>query len=340
MSAETTPTSVTSAMSRPLATRLVPTRTSVRPAGEVVEDAVRGALALDDVPVETADAQPREPLADLPLHALRPAAQVADPRRRRTTGSGWRWARPARSGGSAAWSRPGDTRAGGRSPGRPARCRSPGTATTDAVPRRLRTRIARSPPAVSRSASASASASESTLRFPAASSARMSTAVTPGLRARRPHRQHRAPVPARPGVAHRLHRGRRRPEHHRRPGQPAQLHRRVACLEARRPVALVGRVVLLVHDDQPDVRERREQGRPRPDHEVDVAAPGSGATRRRARPRPARSAGRRSRTGSSARSRSTIGVASAISGTSSRPAARRRARRRSPRRRSRSCRRR
>ena len=82
MSAETTPTSVTSAMSRPLATRLVPTSTSDPARGEVVQDAVRGALALDDVAVQAADPQRREPLADLALHALRAAAQVADPRRR------------------------------------------------------------------------------------------------------------------------------------------------------------------------------------------------------------------------------------------------------------------
>ena len=90
MSADTTPTSVTSGTSRPLATRLVPTRTSRRPAGERIEHALRGALALDDVAIEPADAQLREPLADLALDPLRAAAEVADPRRRagRAAGGG------------------------------------------------------------------------------------------------------------------------------------------------------------------------------------------------------------------------------------------------------------
>ena len=49
---ETTPTSVTDGMSRPLVTRLVPTRTSSRPVGERVDDPLRGAAMLDDVAVE------------------------------------------------------------------------------------------------------------------------------------------------------------------------------------------------------------------------------------------------------------------------------------------------
>ena len=57
MSAETTPTSVTSAMSRPLATRLVPDQHVDPAGGEGVEDPVGGALALDDVAVQPPDPQ-------------------------------------------------------------------------------------------------------------------------------------------------------------------------------------------------------------------------------------------------------------------------------------------
>ena len=69
-------------MSRPLATRLVPTRTSSRPSRECVDDPLGGTLALDDVAVEPADAQTREALADLALDTFRAATEVADPRRR------------------------------------------------------------------------------------------------------------------------------------------------------------------------------------------------------------------------------------------------------------------
>ena len=72
-------------------------------------------------------------------------------------------------------------------------------------------------------------------------------------------------------MAHRLDGRRRRAEDHRGTREPAELQRRVAGLEPGRPVALVGRVVLLVHHDQADVRQRREQGRPRPDDEVRLA---------------------------------------------------------------------
>ena len=72
---------------------------------------------------------------------------------------------------------------------------------------------------------------------------------------------------------HALDRGRGRAEDERRAGQLGQPDRRVAGLEPGRPVALVGRVVLLVDDDQPDVGERRHDRQPRPDHDVDVARP-------------------------------------------------------------------
>src|SRR6185503_10820740 len=48
--------------------------------GERIDDPFRRALALDDVPIEAADTQRREPLAHLALDALGAAAEVADAR--------------------------------------------------------------------------------------------------------------------------------------------------------------------------------------------------------------------------------------------------------------------
>ena len=74
------PTSVTDGMSRPFATRLVPTRTSSATVREGIDDALRGAAVLDDVAIQATHAERRESLADLALHALRATPQVADPR--------------------------------------------------------------------------------------------------------------------------------------------------------------------------------------------------------------------------------------------------------------------
>ena len=326
MSADTTPTSVTSGTSRPLATRLVPTRTSRPPAGERVEHPVGGALALDDVAVEAADAQGREPLPDLALDALRAAAEVPDPRRRARRAAGRD--RPGAAAVVAAQrrARRGGRRAAGRSPGRPGRGRSRGTATTDAVPRRLMTRIARSPRRrVERRRARPRARRESSPRLPAASSARRSTARHARLGAGRPRRAARRAGTARRARGPSLSTdGVALPRTTAAPASRAELERRVARLEARRPVALVGGVVLLVDDDRgrrpraaPAARSASRRRRPR-------RPPGSGATRRRARPRRGPSGGSRSGPARSARSRSTIGVARAISGTSrsaGRPAA-------------------
>ena len=86
-------------------------------------------------------------------------------------------------------------------------------------------------------------------------------------------REDGAPVPSGSGVAHALDRRRRASEDDRRAGQPGQLERRVARLEAWRAIALVGGVVLLVDDHEADVLERRQQRRPRPDDDVRVAGP-------------------------------------------------------------------
>ena len=54
---------------------------------EGVDDALGGTAMLDDVPIEPADAQARERLADLALDALGATAEVADPRRATRSGS-------------------------------------------------------------------------------------------------------------------------------------------------------------------------------------------------------------------------------------------------------------
>ena len=63
------------------------------------------------------------------------------------------------------------------------------------------------------------------------------------------------------------------PEDDRSAGQPAKRDGRVARLEPRRAVALVGALVLLVDDDQADVGHGREDRQPRAGHDVDRAGP-------------------------------------------------------------------
>ena len=120
--------------------------------GEGVQHPLRRALALGDVAVEPRDPQPGEAVADLPLHALRPAAEIPDPRRvaRRAAGRD----RPGAAAVVAAERRPGlvvdeRTLAVRDTPGPSPQSRH---RTTDAVPRRFITRIARSPAAVSSAA--------------------------------------------------------------------------------------------------------------------------------------------------------------------------------------------
>ena len=141
------------------------------------------------------------------------------------------------------------------------------------MPRRLRTRIACSP----LDAWSDGDRARERARQQAALAGRQLRAQVDDLDGRRlTHRPRRQDDPvvvagARPADA--LDRGRRGPEHDRRTGQAGQPDRRVACLEPRRAVALVGRVVLLVDHDQPDVRQRREDRQPRPDDDVDLARP-------------------------------------------------------------------
>ena len=184
------------------------------------------------------------------------------------------------------------------------------------------------------------SARDSRPRLPAASSARRSTTSTVGALADRPRRQDDPVVVAGPGAADALDGRRRGPEHDRRAGQAGQLDRRVAGLEPRRPVALVGRVVLLVDDDHADVGQRRDDRQPRPDDDVDVAgadpAPLVGAL---AVAETRMDAARRARRGPRAADRPAAARARSPARARA-PAGRPRAPPRSPRRRSRSCRRR
>ena len=108
--------------------------------------------------------------------------------------------------------------------------------------------------------------------MPAASSARRSTISTLGLKAGNA-RQTDALDLAALGAADTGHVGRGAAQHDRRTGQPSDLHRHVARLVARRAVRLIGRIVLLVDDDQARVGQRREGGDARANHDLYLVGP-------------------------------------------------------------------
>ena len=70
-----------------------------------------------------------------------------------------------------------------------------------------------------------------------------------------------------------VHGWRGRPEDDRGAGQAGQLEGRVARLEPRRSVALVGRLVLLVDDDEADIRQGRQDRQARAHDDVRAARP-------------------------------------------------------------------
>ena len=306
-------------MSRPFATRLVPTRTSSRPVGERVDDPLRGAAALDDVAVEAADPQVREALAG-------PRARPA-PCRRRGSGSAAR-----RSSGSASragvarpqwWQRsvvaglvvderPLAVRAGLDVAAVAAQDDRRGPAPVDdedrlvagrAVQRRERRRPA-----------APTAARGCRPRAPRAGRRPRSTGGAPVGRVGRTTRRY-APVAGPPDA---LDRRRRAAEDDRRAGQLAEADRGVAGLEPRRPVALVGGVVLLVDDRS----GRRRASGARTASRVPTTMSTSPARIRRHSSARSPSASPEwtsaTRASRSARSRSTSGIASAISGTRTR----------------------
>ena len=128
MSAETTPTSVTSGTSRPLVTRLVPTSTSARPS--VKSSMTRGRRALA-APRRHGRGAPRagpgsgRPPPARPARCRHPGSGCAPSRR---PGSDARPAPSRRSGGSAAPSPRRGTRAAAGTRDRPGRSRSRGRA--------------------------------------------------------------------------------------------------------------------------------------------------------------------------------------------------------------------
>ena len=109
--------------------------------------------------------------------------------------------------------------------------------------------------------------------MPAASSARRSTtSITGGAPLGRLGRMTRRHVPARTRPT-RVDGRRGAAQDDRRPGQLGQPDRAVAGLQSGRPIALVGPFVLLVDDDQAQLREWRQDRQPRPDQDVDRAGP-------------------------------------------------------------------
>ncbi len=73
--------------------------------------------------------------------------------------------------------------------------------------------------------------------------------------------------------AHGGHIRRRAGQDDRRRRQPAELDGHVPRLEAWRPIRLVGRVVLLVDDDDPEVGDRRQEGGPGADDDAHAVLP-------------------------------------------------------------------
>ncbi len=89
----------------------------------------------------------------------------------------------------------------------------------------------------------------------------------------RPGGQDDPAVAALSRAPHALHRRRGAAKDDGGTGQLAEPDRDIPRLDPGRPVALVGRVVLLVDDDQPDVGERGEDRESRPHHDVDIGRP-------------------------------------------------------------------
>ena len=304
-------------MSRPFVTRLVPTRMSSRAARERVDDALRRPAPLDDVAVQPADPEVREPPPDLVLDALRAAAEVADPRRAAVRAAGRDRRRPARSDGSGASSRPGGRRAAARTPGQVWTWPQSRHRTTDAVPRRLivEDRLVAGRRGRGR-AIASTSRSDSSPRLPAAQLLAEVDDLDRRPGAGRAVRQDDPPVAslARPPDRSRRPASRCRGRPPRRPARRAAIAD-VAGLEPRRPVALV-RARRAPRRRRSGRRRRAARGpRAASRRRCRRRPPGSAATRRPARRRPSPEWTSATRTSRSARSRSTSGIARAISGT-------------------------
>ena len=339
MSALTTPTRVTSGMSRPLVTRLVPTRTSRRPS-------VNASITRSAAPLRSTTSRsrrptrrPRKALADLALDPFGTAAEVADPGR----GAG-RAAGRQRRGRAAVMAaqghaglvedeRPLALRAGLDGAAVAAHHDRGAAAPVDHQDRPLARRRVEACQLIGQTAGDQAPVAGRQLGPQVHD-------LDDRRRAARPAGQdHPAPGTG-SHPAHRLDRRRGAAQDDRGTGQLGQPDRAVAGLQARRPVALVGR---------PRAPRRRSPGRgrrtgrgppggSRPRHRP--CPPGPGATRRPARLRPGPSGAARS----GHRDRPAGGPPAAAPGRSRAraggPAGRVRGSPRSPRRRPRSCRRR
>ena len=100
-----------------------------------------------------------------------------------------------------------------------------------------------------------------------------------------PLRQCNAPVAAAPRIDFGLERRRRRRQHHRNFRDVAAHHRHVAGMIVHAVFLLVGRIVLLIDDDQAEIGIGQKQRRARADHDGDLAVgdspPGARAFARR-----------------------------------------------------------
>ena len=128
--------------------------------------------------------------------------------------------------------------------------------------------------------------------------------------------QPQQPVLAARGVGQRLEARRGRAQHHRDAEQLRAAHGHVAPVVAQHLALLVGGLVLLVHDDEPEVRQRREHRRARADHHVERAAAAPAPSCAGARPPSGTSGARRRAAEKRRRNAATTCEPSATSGTS------------------------
>ena len=325
MSADTTPTRVTSGTSRPLATRLVPTRTSRRPAANASSTRsaapLRSTTSRSSRPTRSSGNRSRTSRSTRSVPP--PRYRIRGERAGRAAGRGRPGAAAVvaaqRGPGPVVDQRPVAVRARLHVPAVPAhddRRRPPPVDHEDrpvaglgVEGRQRRRERVRQQPAVARG-ELGAQVDGADRAAPCPPAGRAARRAGTGPRARgpcsRPTASRSPRTTAAPAIAARSMRG-------------------VARLEPRRPVALVGGVVLLVDDRSRPTSASGATSAIR----VPTTTSASPARIRRhssARsPSPRAECSSATRTGRSARRRSTIGVASAISGTRSsagRPAAR------------------
>ena len=206
----------------PLATRLVPTRTSRRPSAKASRTRsaapLRSATSRSSRPTR----RPGSASRTSSLDALRAAAEVADPRRPAGRTARRQGRRRAAVVAAQRACRPGGRRAGARTRGSAWTWPQSRHSTTEAVPRRLITRIARSPAGNGR---ARPSAPPAAGQQPAVAGGQLGAEVDDldrGRRPGRPRRQSRRGGSRPPGAPDALDRRRRAAEDDGGAGQPAR----------------------------------------------------------------------------------------------------------------------